>query len=714
MNTRVRLLLAAFCILLTGALALARALQEPSIGLRLELQRSGEVLAVPTNAEAPVLAGVSRVKSAQGEAAVTRDMVVETAGVLNLYADQDRFYAAHEKLWHVLSAPQVEVEHAAGVASFDVRPKQLGELGLRFLVPWIAGLLALSIGLGVWVYSPSRSDVWCYLAASAGYAFTMMNLATTGSRLITQSPWLWQEALMATHVASFVLNGGLALLLWGHPNRLGGRWFGIGLVVWSLGWLVVDYGQLVDAITIGFRLPATLAGPVIMLLFGLQWRASSGDPVKRAQIKWLFLLFAVAMTAVFAFYVVTLTGAALQLRQAFVMSAVALLFVGLLPLVARLGLFKLENWWVSAWLWFLGGLLVVAVDLALVSMLHVGTDVALTLSLALIGWLYFPLRQFLWRRLSAGARPSAGNVLPEIVALTSLGVSDAVRLQQAWLALWDKVFRAQACEVDDSPVQAARIERHGRELRIAGASGLPGLRLTLARRGARLFNSNDVRSADEIRALVERGLATQEAVEANLRAERQRIAGDLHDDLGARLLTIAHAGNTPEDHARVGHLARQALDEMRLAVKGLSGSPARLEDLVADWRAETLSRLANAGMQGEWRTGAMTDALIAPRLHTHLTRMLREAVSNAIRHSGGTRCEVVVEVAEGLLKMQVSDDGSGLPEGWRHARTGSGSSGNGLPGLQRRAEQMSGTCSLESSANGGARLVITVPLAARG
>ena len=703
MNTRWRLLLAVFCIVVVGALALARALQEPSAGMRLELPGRGELTAVPSDAGKPVLHDVRRISSQGGAVKLESSLLVETAGVLNLYADQDRFYATHRDLWRVLQAPEVTIEHRGGTTTLPVKAKRLNELGVRFVMPWLAGLLALSIALAVWVYSPARGDVRCYLAASAGYAFTMMNLATTGSRLLTQPPWQWQELLMATHAASFLLNCSLALLLWNHPSRLGGRWFAAALVLWSCGWLVVDYGQLVPDITTGFRLPATLAGPVIALLFGLQWRASRGDPVKRAQIKWLFLLFAMAMTTVFAFYVLTLTTIAPQVRQAYVMSAVSLLFVGLLPLVARLGLFQLEVWWVSAWLWFLGGVLLVALDLALVSLLSVGTDVALAVSLALFGWLYFPLRQYLWRRLSDGTRPSAGDVLPEIVALTAFGGSDPQRLRQAWLALWDKVFRAQQCDIDTVPAAAACIERQGRILRIASVSGLPGLRLTLARRGARLFNADDIRSANEIRALVERGLLTQEAVDARLRAERQRIAGDLHDDLGARLLTIAQAGSAPADRDLVSQLARQALDEMRLAVRGLGGSPASLEDLAADWRAETLSRLAHAGLQGAWQVEGLAElAPLSPHLHTNLTRILREAVSNAIRHSGATHCDVAIKVWDGTLRLTIADNGCGLPGDWETS-TGTG---NGLLNLKRRAAQIGGEFRVTSAPGNGSTLEI--------
>ena len=73
-------------------------------------------------------------------------------------------------------------------------------------------------------------------------------------------------------------------------------------------------------------------------------------------------------------------------------------------------------------------------------------------------------------------------------------------------------------------------------------------------------------------------------VEQVTEKERKRIAADLHDDLGAKLLTIVHTSESE----RISTLAREALEEMRLSVRGLTGKPVRLADALADWRAETV------------------------------------------------------------------------------------------------------------------------------
>src|SRR3569832_64128 len=77
--------------------------------------------------------------------------------------------------------------------------------------------------------------------------------------------------------------------------------------------------------------------------------------------------------------------------------------------------------------------------------------------------------------------------------------------------------------------------------------------------------------------------------------ERQRIASDLHNDLGAQLLTIAQGSTAWHDPERIAGMARDALNEMRLSVRGMVGEAMPVADVVADWRAEAVSRLATAG-----------------------------------------------------------------------------------------------------------------------
>jgi two-component system, NarL family, sensor histidine kinase UhpB len=180
--------------------------------------------------------------------------------------------------------------------------------------------------------------------------------------------------------------------------------------------------------------------------------------------------------------------------------------------------------------------------------------------------------------------------------------------------------------------------------------------------------------------------------------ERKRIASDLHDDLGAKLLTIVHTS----DAARIPQLAREALEEMRLSVRGLAGRPVRLDDALADWRAEIIGRLTQAGIETLWDHPADLSYMLPARLFMQLTRVLREAISNVIKHSGATHCEVRSTIEDGNIVLTVRDDGRGIAADLHR--------GQGMSSMKRRAKKMNGQCLVESRPGYGVVISLTVPL----
>jgi two-component system, NarL family, sensor histidine kinase UhpB len=191
-------------------------------------------------------------------------------------------------------------------------------------------------------------------------------------------------------------------------------------------------------------------------------------------------------------------------------------------------------------------------------------------------------------------------------------------------------------------------------------------------------------------------------VEQVTERERKRIAADLHDDLGAKLLTIVHTS----DNERISTLAREALEEMRLSVRGLTGRPVRLADALGDWRAEVVSRLAQAGIEAEWVAPEDLPQTLSARAYVQTTRILREATSNIIKHSGARNCSVSAGIADGDFQLVVQDDGDGIATdiSYRMDR------GHGLASMKNRAKQLQGQCLVESGPGFGTVIRLTLPL----
>jgi len=211
----------------------------------------------------------------------------------------------------------------------------------------------------------------------------------------------------------------------------------------------------------------------------------------------------------------------------------------------------------------------------------------------------------------------------------------------------------------------------------------------------------------EATAQIERNFAqlAELKVEQVTERERKRIAADLHDDLGAKLLTIVHTSESE----RISTLAREALEEMRLSVRGLTGKPVRLSDALGDWRAEVVSRLTQSGVQGEWSAppDEETQQTLSSRAYVQTTRILREAVSNVIKHSGASQCTVRCALtAEGDFLLTIQDNGKGIPM----ELDGRLDKGHGMASMKGRAKQLQGQCLVESGPGYGTVIRLTLPL----
>jgi len=362
------------------------------------------------------------------------------------------------------------------------------------------------------------------------------------------------------------------------------------------------------------------------------------------------------------------------------------------------------------------------------------------LLLALLAFITWAAVQFLLRY--AGVRLKlADRALPAQTALVALSMIVAGPRQQHTLALlWYAVMALEVAAAGALHLRLRRGTRAGRlmalllgAVALAGAvevaaqwSGERGTAVLLAQWvmpvvlvlvGLRLVQQHGhaLQQSESSRVQLEQRVreATAE-IERNFRQlselkveqvterERKRIAADLHDDLGAKLLTIVHTS----DSERISTLAREALEEMRLSVRGLTGRAVRLVDALGDWRAEVVARLGQAGIDGDWHAPDELPFQLSSRAYVQTTRILREATSNIIKHSGATACTIHCTIADGDFLLVIQDNGNGIaPE-----VEGRLDRGHGLASMKNRAKQLHGQCLVESSPGYGTVIRLTLPL----
>jgi signal transduction histidine kinase len=214
------------------------------------------------------------------------------------------------------------------------------------------------------------------------------------------------------------------------------------------------------------------------------------------------------------------------------------------------------------------------------------------------------------------------------------------------------------------------------------APGGPPITLALrfAQHGQRLFTLDDARLADRVVDQLRRAVAYDHAVEKGRHEERQRIAQDLHDDIGARLLTLMYQSTKPEMEDYIRH----TLQDLKTLTRGLAATDHQLSHAVGEWKVDLTQRLTAAQASLGWSFSQDRDVRLSMGQWSAITRVLRELVSNCLYHGHASRVEVVIHLQGTLLQLAVSDNGSGkAPQGWAH--------GLGLGGVRKRVKALGGT-----------------------
>jgi len=185
-------------------------------------------------------------------------------------------------------------------------------------------------------------------------------------------------------------------------------------------------------------------------------------------------------------------------------------------------------------------------------------------------------------------------------------------------------------------------------------------------------------------------------------AERERIARDLHDLLGHTLTLVTVKAELAARLAKRDIAA--AATEIRELEKISRDALKLVREAVGGYRNGGIAgELANARVAlSSAHVELSVDGADCPLPATHenlLAMVLREAVTNVVRHAGAQRCRVRVDIEGGIARLAVEDDGRG----------GQLREGNGIGGMRERLAALDGILDIQS-AQGGTRLMALLPL----
>jgi signal transduction histidine kinase len=197
---------------------------------------------------------------------------------------------------------------------------------------------------------------------------------------------------------------------------------------------------------------------------------------------------------------------------------------------------------------------------------------------------------------------------------------------------------------------------------------------------------------------------------AALAVERERIARDLHDGLAQDLAVIALHGQRLElelgDQHPLTIAARRAVATSRGVIVDLSASTAASTDAalrqVASELAVRFGNEVEVRIEADPAQAAGGD--LDPSRREQVVRIAREAIVNAARHGRAQHITVMLDLSGDQVRLQVSDDGRGVPEAKLAGR-----GGHGLQMMRARAATLGGRLSTCQRASGGLDLEVTFP-----
>jgi signal transduction histidine kinase len=179
-----------------------------------------------------------------------------------------------------------------------------------------------------------------------------------------------------------------------------------------------------------------------------------------------------------------------------------------------------------------------------------------------------------------------------------------------------------------------------------------------------------------------------------VRQERERFMRDMHDGLGAQLITslrMAQRGTMSHDAMR--DVLQECLDELRFSIESLKPTADDFLTVLGNYRYRLQPRLEAAGIALQWRFDDVPSHSLSPLAILQTLRILNEAVTNALKHSHTTQLDITGQHLPGSYVVSVRDYGRGFA-------VQQDMHGEGLPSMEQRAGQIGAQLSFESGAGG--------------
>ena len=616
-------------------------------------------------------------------------------------ARREHYLHLQEQLTAAFASGQVLLRFTDGsVLPVATPPRGYGRLGLAFWPLTGFALLLYLIGAAVLLLHPGWRNglytvmAWCQAA-------NLLLIAAEPSRGIGQ-PADFAELDLLLRLVLDVTTAAAAVCAYAlHPRRVPhARLVVLAACGTALVWGLPALGGWLPHLWLSTQAVVLGLGAVATIVIAWSYRL---EPNPYVAVMRRFTAIAVATQALVSLTVLATNGLAGAAPGVAAIGAVIwhLFFASLLLLVPFLS----RSRRVLREFALLAGIGTVATSLTLifVAWFSLGPLASITLAMCLALAIYVVARQWILNQMMGASVLTTERTFEQLYRVAR-EVQDAPDQAAPLLSrLLHDLFEPLEMLTVPRRLAAARVVGAGSALYVPlpGEAGQADLNQILVMRhashGKRIFTHDDARLAERVVEQVCRAVAYDRAVEQGRAEERQRIAQDLHDDIGARLLTLMYKAGDREMEEYIRH----TLQDLKTLTRGLAATNHHLSHAAGEWKADLSQRLSAARLRFGWNFQSDRDIALSVVQWSGLTRILRELVSNSIYHAEASRVDVTLHLRSGELTLLVADDGKGGdPQAWKH--------GLGLGGVRKRVRALGGRVQWTANDGGGIRCEVSV------
>jgi len=192
-----------------------------------------------------------------------------------------------------------------------------------------------------------------------------------------------------------------------------------------------------------------------------------------------------------------------------------------------------------------------------------------------------------------------------------------------------------------------------------------------------------------------------------LAEERERLMRDMHDGIGGQLISVVSLlqEQSGDVYNKVREKVQLSLVDLRFVIDSLDPLLNDLPTLLGMMRMRLVDQLESANIELEWSVTELPEIEnMGPRRSLHIMRIVQEAITNSIKHSGSKKMTLATGVVDNTIYIDIIDYGKGFDVS-DDSETGS----RGIKNMRYRASQLNGSLQFSSS-NDGVMMRLILPI----